>query len=209
MLRYGVDRHGRVALPFMDAYKDLTDEDLIAILSFLRSRVPAPGTPPVARINLLGKIALAYFIEPYAPAGPPPVRLEPEPTVAYGRYLANTLAGCDACHTARNLETGAYLSPLFSGGLAFKARLHPGKVYVSPNLTPDPATGHITSWSEDAFVQRFRAGLLLPDSPMPWGGFSRMTDTDLRALYRYLRSLPPVVHDVGPILQPAHGQAAG
>jgi mono/diheme cytochrome c family protein len=209
MLRYGVDRDGRIALPFMDAYRDLTEEDLTAILSFLRSLPPTPGTPPEARVNLLGKIALMYFIRPYAPSAPPPERLTPEPTTAYGDYLAHALAGCGSCHTARNLETGAYLSPFFSGGLPFKSRLHPGEVYVSPNLTPDAATGHITGWSEEAFVQRFRAGLLIPDSPMPWGGFTRMTDTDLRALYRYLRSLPPVRHDVGPVLQPSHGQAAG
>jgi mono/diheme cytochrome c family protein len=209
MLRYGVDRDGRIALPFMDAYKDLTEEDLTAVISFLRAQPAVPGTPPVRHVNLLGKIALTYFIRPYAPDGPPPERLTPEPSAAYGRYLAHALAGCAACHTARNLRTGEYLSPFFSGGLPFKSRAHPGQVYVSPNLTPDPETGHITSWTEDAFVQRFRRGLLIPDSPMPWGGFTRMTDTDLRALYRYLRSLSPAHHAVGPIVQPERGAAAG
>jgi hypothetical protein len=82
-------------------------------------------------------------------------------------------------------------------------------MYVSPNLTPDPATGHIASWSESDFVQRFRRGLVIEDSPMPWGGFQRMTDTDLEALYRFFRSLRPVHHDVGPTIQPRHGQTAG
>ncbi len=209
MIRYGVDRDGRIALPFMDAYADLSDEDLVAIISFLRSLPPTPGTPPSATINLVGKVALAYFIKPYAPHGRPPASLTPEPTAQYGAYVANTLAGCGACHTARNLETGAYTSPFFSGGLAFHSRADPNSMYVSPNLTPDPDTGHITAWTEDAFVRRFRMGLLIQDSPMPWGGFSRMTDTDLRALYRYLRSLPPVHHDVDPVRQPLHGQAAG
>ncbi len=209
MIRDGVDRNGHIALPFMDAFANLTDDDLVAVLSFLRSLPPEPGTPPSAHINLLGKIALAWFITPYAPDGTPPQSLTPEPSVRYGKYIANTLAGCAACHTARDLDTGAYLSPPFSGGLAFRARQHPGYMYVSPNLTPDPSTGHITSWSEDYFVQRFRLGLLIPDSPMPWGGFKRMTDTDLRALYRYLRSLPPVTHDVGPVEQKLHGQVAG
>jgi hypothetical protein len=135
--------------------------------------------------------------------------LTPEPSAGYGEYLATSLGGCGACHTARSLKTGAYLSPFFSGGLQFHSRLQPGRMYVSPNLTPDDATGHITRWSEEDFIKRFRAGLVMPDSPMPWGGFSRMTDTDLRALYRFLHSLPPVRHDVGPTLQPIHGQAAG
>jgi mono/diheme cytochrome c family protein len=209
LLRYGVNRDGRIALPFMDAYKDLTEDDLTAVISFLRSVPPAAGIAPKASVNLLGQVALTYFIRPYAPEGPPPRHLDPAPTVEYGRYLARALAGCGACHTARNLRTGEYTSPFFSGGLAFRSHAHPGQVYVSPNLTPDPDTGRITSWTEGAFVDRFRRGLLLPDSPMQWGGFTRMTDTDVRALYRYLRSLPPVRHDTGPVLQPERGPAAG
>jgi mono/diheme cytochrome c family protein len=209
MLRHGIDRRGHIALPFMDAYKDLADADLAAIVAYLRSVPPARGTPPAAEVNLLGKVALTWFIEPYAPDGTPPAAMPPEPTVIYGRYVAGTLAGCGACHTARNLRTGTYLSPLFSGGLAFRSRLDPARMYVSPNLTPDPATGHLNGWSEEDFIQRFRSGLRIPDSPMPWGGFQRMTDTDLRALFRYLQSLPPIAHDVGPIVQPAHGAMAG
>ena len=202
MLRHGVNREGRTALPFMDAYANLSEQDLVDIMSFLRSLPPAPGVPPAHRINLLGKITLAYFIKPYAPRATPPDSLTPGVTVPYGRYIANTLGGCEACHTARNLHTGEYLSPFFSGGLPFHSRQHPGYVYVSPNLTPDSATGRITLWNEEEFILRFRKGLLIPDSPMPWGGFSRMTDTDLRALYLYLHSLAPVHRDNGPVFQP-------
>jgi mono/diheme cytochrome c family protein len=193
----------------MDAYANLTEEDLVAVISFLRSLPPETGAAPTQQINLLGKIVLAYFITPYAPSAPPRARLMPEASAAYGEYIARTLAGCGACHTARNLETGEYLSPMFSGGLAFHSRLDPKFMYVSPNLTPDPATGAIAAWSEDHFVMRFREGLFITDSPMPWGGFMRMSDTDLRAVYRYLHSLPPVQHNVGPTRQPLHGQAAG
>lgn len=63
-------------------------------------------------------------------------------------------------------------------------------VRSTPNLTPDPKTGRIYAWSEDAFVARFEAGIAT-GSPMPWRTFSRITDDDLRALYRYFRSLPP------------------
>jgi mono/diheme cytochrome c family protein len=209
MIRHGVNRDNRIAPPFMDVFADLAEDDLVAVISFLRSLPPAPGTPPSATINLFGKITLAYFLKPYAPNGSPPPHVTSEATTRYGEYIANTLAGCRSCHTARNLKTGAYLSPFFSGGLPFKSREQPGYMYVSPNLTPDPQTGYITTWTEDAFVQRFRTGLVIPDSPMPWGSFTRMTEADLRALYRYLRTLPPVRHDVGPVVQPEHGQVAG
>jgi mono/diheme cytochrome c family protein len=209
MIRFGVNRDGHVGLPFMDSFADLTEADLVAILSFLRSLPPAPGVAPSQDINLLGKIALTYFIGPYAPSAPPLAELATEVSASYGGYLAKSLGGCGACHTARSLKTGQYLSPFFSGGLQFRSRLHPENMYVSPNLTPDETTGHITRWSEEDFVQRFRAGLVMPDSPMPWGGFSRMTDTDVRALYRFLRTLPPVHHEVGPTVQPLHGEVAG
>jgi mono/diheme cytochrome c family protein len=209
MIRHGIDRSGHIALPFMDSFADLTEADLVAVMSFLRSQPARQGTPPHAQVNWLGRIALAYFIEPYAPTRPIDAALTPEPTAAYGEYVARALAGCSACHTSRSLQTGRYLSPPFSGGLAFKSRLDPGRMYVSPNLTPDPATGRITDWTEDTFIARFRAGATIEDSPMPWGGFRRMTDVDLRALYRYLRALPPVQHDVGPTVQPLSGQTAG
>lgn len=209
MLRTGVNRDGHIALPFMDADANLTERDVVAILSFLRSLPPAPGVGPRPNVNLLGKITLAYFLGPYGPTRPIREDIAPEPTAAYGEYVARTLGGCPVCHTARNLRTGAYLSEPFAGGLQFRARLTPGYMYVTPNLTPDPDTGHITAWTEDAFVARFRAGLLVPDSPMPWPGFQRMTETDARALYRFLRTLAPVRHDVGPKLQPAHGDIAG
>jgi mono/diheme cytochrome c family protein len=209
LLRTGVNRHGQLAPPFMDSYADLAEDDLVAIVSFLRSLPASPGIAPASNINILGKLTLAYFLEPYGPAAAPPSHLEPEPTAAYGSYIATTLAGCRTCHTARNLKTGAYESPFFSGGLAFRSREQPGFMYVAPNLTPDPATGRIAAWSEDAFVHRFRQGLTIPDSPMPWGSFTRLTDTDLRAIYRFLHSLPPVNRDNGPTVQPLKGQVAG
>jgi mono/diheme cytochrome c family protein len=209
MMRYGVNRDGHVALPFMDAFADLTEADLVAVISFLRAQPAMRGTAPRADVNWLGRLALTYFIDPYAPTSPVEQSLRPEPTAAYGEYVARALAGCSACHTARSLQTGRYLSPPFSGGLAFKSRVHAGTMYVSPNLTPDPETGRITTWTEDAFVARFRLGPLIEDSPMPWGGFRRMTDVDLRALYKYLRSLPPARHDVGPTVQTLRGLTAG
>ena len=74
-------------------------------------------------------------------------------------------------------------------------------VYVTPNLTPDPTTSQMGSWTEDNFVGRFRLGEVSAGTPMPWGAYSRMTDDDLRSIYRYLRSLPPVVNVTGPARQ--------
>ncbi len=73
-------------------------------------------------------------------------------------------------------------------------------VFVPPNLTPDSVTGRIATWTEEQVVARFRGGERLPGSPMPWRA-GRMTDDDLRAIYRYLRTVPAVEHDPGPSLR--------
>jgi mono/diheme cytochrome c family protein len=202
VLRTGVNREGRLALPFKDSYADMTEEDLVAVLSYLRSLKAEPGVAPRKDVNILGKITLAYFMEPYGPKRPPVrERFEPEATPAYGDYLANVIGRCESCHTPRSLKTGEYLGPPFSGGLAFKAHSTPGVYYVTPNLTPDPETGIMAAWTEDAFVDVMRRGTLFADSPMPWGSYRRMTDVDLRAIYRYLSALAPVHRDNGPSVQ--------
>ena len=92
MIRYGVNRDGHIGLPFMDSFADVTEADLVAILSFLRSLPPAPGVAPSQDINLLGKIALTYFIDPYAPATTPLAELTPEASPGYGA-LPGEIAG--------------------------------------------------------------------------------------------------------------------
>jgi hypothetical protein len=52
--------------------------------------------------------------------------------------------------------------------------------------------------NEEQFVARFRQGRILPGSPMPWQAFSRMNEEDLRSIYRYLMTIPPVKRDNGP-----------
>jgi cytochrome c len=75
------------------------------------------------------------------------------------------------------------------------------------NLTPDENTG-IGSWSEETFVKAIQTGRhmavarpILP--PMPWQVYRNFTDEDRKAIYAYLRSLPPIKNRVPePILAP-------
>src|SRR5690606_1315998 len=87
-LRNGVDREGRISLPFKDSFADMAEDDLVAVISYLRTLPATPGVPPTESVNLFGKITLAYFIRPFGPAAPPPARLEPDSSAEYGRYLA-------------------------------------------------------------------------------------------------------------------------
>jgi len=189
MIRYGVKPDGRAALPFMP-YTDLCDDDLVAIISYLRTQPKVRHVVPEHDINPLGRIVQAYLLEPKGPSSPPRKSCPPEATPAYGEYLTHNVGNCVMCHTKIDLRTGAFAGPPFGGGAEHEALNHPDKKFVSPNLTPDPRWGWLQGWDEDAFVARFRAGRIHQDSPMPWEAFQRMTNNDLRAVYRYLQTLP-------------------
>ena len=70
----------------------------------------------------------------------------------------------------------------------------------SARRCPDPRSP-VGAWTEETFLRRFRAGEVFPGSPMPWGAFARFTDDDLRAIYRYLRSLPATPNQTGAAVQ--------
>ncbi len=192
MLRYGVRPDGRAAVPFME-YRDVSDADIVAIISFLRSQRPVHHPVRDHDVNLLGKAVLAFLIKPIGPTQTPPRDSPPSgATVERGAYLVRAVSNCAGCHSARSMVDGSYTGPRLAGGSPMETAGVPSIKVAPPNLTPDPKTGRITSWSENDFVARFRAGERIPGSPMPWQAFSHMTDDDLRAVYRYLRSIPAV-----------------
>jgi hypothetical protein len=64
------------------------------------------------------------------------------------------------------------------------------------NLTPDKNTG-LGIWTQQMFVKAMRTGKhwgegrpIMP--PMPWEGYAKMTDEDLKSVFAYLQSLRPV-----------------
>jgi hypothetical protein len=72
----------------------------------------------------------------------------------------------------------------------------PWGVSYSINLTPDTNTG-MGIWTEEMFVRAMRTGRHMGQSrpilpPMPWPAVAKMTDDDIKALYAYLRSIPPI-----------------
>jgi mono/diheme cytochrome c family protein len=82
----------------------------------------------------------------------------------------------------------------------------PWGVSFAANLTPDRNTG-LGIWTEEMFVKAIRTGKhwgvsrpILP--PMPWQNFRNLTDDDLKAVFAYLRSIPPVVNHVPDPLPP-------
>jgi len=76
----------------------------------------------------------------------------------------------------------------------------PWGISYAMNLTPDKASG-LGSWTEQMFIDAIRNGkhqgtgrAILP--PMPWNWYREMTDDDLKAVWAYLQSLPPLSNPI-------------
>lgn len=196
-LRYGVGHDGRALLPFMEM-QGLSDDDLVAVVSYLRSQTPVRNVVPMHQYSLLGKIVRATVLsKPVGPRATPPVATPHGATVENGRYLVESVGLCGACHTQRNMMTGAFTGPHLGGATGFEKNSQ-GHSWSPPNITADPTTGRAGMMNEDGFVARFRAGRIFDHSPMPWEGFRKLSDDDVRAIYRYLKTVTPVHRDVGP-----------
>jgi mono/diheme cytochrome c family protein len=104
--------------------------------------------------------------------------------IEHGRYMA--IAGdCTACHTAKGGQP-------FAGGGALET---PFGILLSPNITPDVATG-IGGWTDDQFVDAVRNGIghggihLYP--AMPYTYYTKLTRDDVIAIRAYLDTVQPV-----------------
>jgi mono/diheme cytochrome c family protein len=113
-----------------------------------------------------------------------------------GEYLARA-GGCVGCHTEERKD-----AVLFAGGRALKT---PFGTFYGSNITPHPEAG-IGHWTEDDFVRAMRQGMR-PDGAhyfpaFPYPSYTKISDTDLRDLWAFLRTLPPSAranhpHDLG------------
>jgi mono/diheme cytochrome c family protein len=165
VLRHGVDQNGR-ALGLMSSlpYNQLSDDDLQALVAYLRTLPPAQTTGPTGdRISFIG---LAMIGAGMLPTGEPVEGLVTAPPRAvnaeYGRYVA-TFGECRGCH-----------GPDMTGT--------PASVLGPAIPNPRPFVGRL---SLEQFTQMMRTGLR-PDGTelqMPWRNAAQMDDHDLAALY--------------------------
>lgn len=185
VLRYGVRPNGNAMLDFMP-FHNVSDEDMIAILSYLRAQKAVKNDVPEHDYNLMGRVVKAFLIKPVGPSEKIEKAVVRDSSAAYGKYLALNVANCSGCHTERDM-TGAYIGEPFAGG---GPMIEGGDTLIPPNLTPHPQ-GRIYTWSKEDFISRVRMGALVKHSHMPWNSYKRMSDADLTAIYNYLKSLKP------------------
>jgi len=171
----------------------------------------------------LGVLTLAACSQP-ASAPPAPQAAAPAPVspVERGKYLVSTSA-CHDCHTPTKMgpngpepDMARMLSGhpedvkidkapkldgrwMAAGSDTFTAWAGPWGISYTANLTPDPSG--LGAWTEDMFIKAIRTGKhmgvsrdILP--PMPWPVYKNFTDDDLKAIFAYLKSIPPVRNHV-------------
>jgi len=180
-VRHGV-RGDSTPLTVMPAHEftGFADEDLAAIIGWTRSLPSVSDSLPTTRVGPLGRALHAagelvlYPAERIDHEAVHPVRVVPAPDAPYGKYMA---AGCIGCHGAT-----------YSGGKIAGA---PPEWPAAGNLTP---TG-MTAYDEASFIAALRTGRR-PDGtairpPMDPKLMGAMTDVELKAVWAFLRTLPP------------------
>ncbi|MEO8006493.1 MAG: c-type cytochrome [Betaproteobacteria bacterium] len=183
-IRHGVKPNGKPALimPSED-YNRLTDEDLIALIAYLRSLPAVDGQGTEIRLPLPVKALYAFGVvkdsaERIDHALPPPAPLPSAVNPAHGAYVAN---GCIGCHGDQ-----------LSGG---KIPGTPPDWPPAANLTPGKGSVMVNYETPDKFRAMLRSGKR-PDGSavskvMPFRSLAKLDDTDVDAIYVFLKTVPP------------------
>jgi mono/diheme cytochrome c family protein len=163
----------------------------------MSSLSPMPSYDDVAsaadRWHVVNYVRSLARVPPWEPGGQLDGPGQATDPLARGRYLVHAQM-CGLCHTQID-RLGIYRGDDFylAGGMRVGA--HPQGVFVTRNLTGDPATG-LGRWSESQIARAIRDGRardrLLNIWGMPWMFLHRLGDDDARAIATYLRSLPAV-----------------
>ena len=174
----------------------------------------------------LAVLALVFLPTVFAAAkdGQTPAPPGGAAAIARGKYLVTAMV-CNDCHTPFKLGPDGPepdMTRMLSGHpsdlkMPPAPTLPPGPwamvgaatntawagawgVSFTANLTPDPDTG-LGGWTPEMFIQAMRTGKhegkgrpILP--PMPYAFFAQLTDSDLRAVFAYLQSIPAIRNKV-------------
>ncbi len=198
LLKTGIARDGRF-LSYM-LRPNMADEDLNAIIAYLRSDDPAIAaadtTIGLTHFTPPGKLIMNIMAKPLA-YNPGIKRPAENDSIATGRYLVDNI-GCFHCHS-HSLTSLNSLDPeqskgYLAGGIKFKGA-QGNEIYAS-NLTPDKQTG-IGKYTRLQFRKAVKEGEA-PDGKLhpPMPEFKLLKDHDVDAIYAYLRSVPAKYHKV-------------
>ena len=182
-VRHGVAPSGRplMVMPSED-YNRFTDDDLAALVAYVKSLPPANGGPAEVSLPLVPRVLYGFGAIPDAASkidhGKPPQQPVPEGvTLEHGAYVANMCLGCHG--------------PQLTGG---RIPGGPPDWPAAANLRPGQGTGMAQYPHAQDLMKLFKTGKR-PDGSqvkvMPFESLREMSETDVRALHLYLQSLKP------------------
>ena len=196
----GVDKNGNALFPLMPYinFGQMDRDDIYSVIAYLRTLKPLENSIPESKPSFPMNLIMRTI--------PKKSDFHKKPdesnTVEYGKYLINA-AGCNDCHTQQ--VKGEFLTDKYlAGGQEY---ILPGNVIVRPaNLTPDNETG-LGKWTKEQFINKFKEFRKPNFNPqyvkegdyntfMPWTFLANMTDSDISAIYDYLRTIKPVSNRV-------------
>ena len=207
LLRTGILPNGRYSPPYMAKLPYMSDYDIESVISFLRSDDPivmaaaVPDKPcePSFLTKALCQVAFKPLPFPEKPI-PNPDTTKPK---EWGQYLVYNL-DCWTCHSP-SFEKLNVMDPhktegfLSGGNPSIMDR--EGRQMVSLNITPDEETG-IGTWTEEQFVNAVRFGIM-EDQPAlryPMEPYTRLSDSEVKAMYAYLKTVAPIKNKVDRII---------
>ena len=196
-VRHGVTPDGRRLYPAMPypSYVKMTDDDIGALYAFFMNRVePAnkPNRPSGIEWPLNMRWPLALWNAVFVDGGVYKEKPERDEQWNRGAYLVQAAGHCGACHTPRSVTMNEKAfdesSPAFLSGALLDG-------WYAPSLRQDHDTG-LGRWSEEDIYQFLKNGR--NQHAVVFGSMTEaynnslqfMTDTDLRAIGHYLKSLP-------------------
>lgn len=176
ILYTGIEPSGRLSFMNFVNTRNMSQEDALSVIAFLRSQQSVDGQRPPTTFSYLAALFVgAGLIAPNVPSTiQPPAAVARGATREYGEYMVNFM-DCRSCH-----------GPTLSGDAAPPAPPAPNLTFIVPN------------WTRDEFITAMRTGVDKTghqiQAPMPWKAIAQLDDTELAAIYEYLHGLAPVVH---------------
>jgi mono/diheme cytochrome c family protein len=191
----GISKNGDTLFPIMPYinYNKMAKDDLLSIIAYLKTLKPIKNKVPARELMI--PISMAYPGPALQKSVDGNVRPMETDVVKYGEYI-NNAADCATCHTPF-VKGQADFDKIFAGGNTFnidKFRVN------SANLTPDSATG-LGVWTEERFLNKFTVYREekshnfdpgVQNTVMPLVDYAGMTNSDLKAIYAYLRTVKPI-----------------
>jgi mono/diheme cytochrome c family protein len=194
-MRHGVSPDGETYYPSFpyDNFTRMSDADIAALFGYLMAQPASDNAPPEHDLSFpynMRSLLVVWRWLYFEPGPRPDDGLDPQ--LARGRYLADALTHCGACHTPRTMLGGTdddlYLAGSAEGAEGDKV----------PNITPDATTG-IGDWSEGDLLFLLKAGMM-PDGDVVSGSMAEVvqestrnySDEDIAALIAWLRHIPAI-----------------